>query len=477
MKRIVSSFCLVVVSLLCVQSSFAASSVEKPLKQQTTDFTSVAKSAIPAVVSVKVKTPDHVNVNQGNQGFYDDEIDFQERFWQQFFGQRPRERREMQRPAYAQGSGFLLSSDGYILTNNHVVADSSDITVTLQGGEEIPAKVVGSDPHTDIALIKIEGHDLPYLELSDSDNLEVGQWVIAIGNPLGLQASLTVGVVSAKGRNNLDIANIEDFIQTDAAINQGNSGGPLLNLDGEVVGMNTAIVTNGAGGGYMGIGFAIPSNMARHAKEQIMATGRVCRGFLGVSLQKIDSDLAQAFGLLKVEGALVADVTSNSPAEESGIRQGDIILKYNRTDVSSIVSFKNAIAMMNPGTPLSLSILREGQEMVINIEVGTYPGEETSVIASLANRLGLEVESLTRDLAMQHGYGHESGVIVKQVFPGGPAAWVGLQKGTLILEINKQRVNSISDFSRILEKEETERPLLLLIKQGTLTRFVSIKLS
>ena len=282
-----------------------------PGKETVADFRGVAKQAIPAVVSIKVQSQKRASLGSSDQ--IDDPFEFfgGSDLWN-FFGLPRRDLRSQ--PFEGQASGVIVSPKGFILTNSHVVHGMDKITVQLHDGREFPAKVLGDDTNSELALIQIDADDLPYLTLGNSDDLEVGQWVAAIGNPFGLQATLTVGVVSAKSRNNLDIARYEDFIQTDAAINRGNSGGPLVTLDGEVIGINTAIATTAASG-YVGIGFAIPSNMAKNFMDEILSNGKVTRGFLGVNLQSIDYNLAKAFGLKKVEGALVTNVAKNSAAE------------------------------------------------------------------------------------------------------------------------------------------------------------------
>jgi serine protease Do len=305
-------------------------------------FTTVAKKAMPAVVFIKVQS---TNEEQANpfQGFGGDP--FGDDLFQKFFG-IPQQQQPKQQ--LSQGSGFLVSPDGYVMTNAHVIKGADKIAVVLNDGRELDATLVGSDPHTDIALVKIDGKNLPYVNLGDSDAMDIGEWVVAIGSPFQLEATLTVGVISAKGRQNLKITDLEDFIQTDAAINPGNSGGPLLNLNSEVIGINTAIVSRS--GGYMGIGFAIPSNMAKNIMTQIINNGVVTRGFLGVCLQPVDKDIADAFGLDKAEGALISDISKDSPADKAGLKQGDIILEYNGTTIKSLGGFRNDISLMSPGS-------------------------------------------------------------------------------------------------------------------------------
>ncbi len=306
-------------------------------------FTDVAKKATPAVVFLKVESaPLQEEDAYGGMNPFGDE------FFRRFFGTPPGGGGPQKpQPQISQGSGFLVSSDGYIMTNAHVVSGADKITVVFNDGREMEGSVVGADSHTDVAIIKIEGKNFPFPRFGDSDKMEIAEWVIAIGSPFQLEASVTVGVVSAKGRQNLRINDFEDFIQTDAAINPGNSGGPLLNLNGDVIGINTAIFSRN--GGYMGIGFAIPSKMASYVMKQIIESGVVTRGFIGVSLQPIDKDLADAFGLEKPEGALISEVVKGSPADKAGLKQGDIILEYNKVSVKSLGSFRNELAMMSPG--------------------------------------------------------------------------------------------------------------------------------
>ncbi len=448
---------------------------EYSLAQETSkDFTDVAKKAIPAVVFIKAKILDKQPEDQDRDEDYLGQPgdDF---FRQFFFGIPRRNRPTAPQTVVGQGSGFIVSENGHVLTNSHLVNNSSDITVILNDGTELPAKILGQDPNTDVAVLKIEGNHLPFLELGNSEKLDIGQWVVAIGNPLGLQTSLTVGVVSAKGRNNLDLISIEDFIQTDAAINRGNSGGPLLDLQGLVIGMNTAIVTNGGGGGYMGIGFAIPSEILRHIMNQIVNSGSVARGFIGVTMQEIDKDLAQAFGLKHPGGALVADVTKGSPAEKAGLKQGDVIQTYNKLSIANIGTLRNAIALMTPGTRITLGVLRGDKQLEIAVDVGDYPQSTPKIASMSGTKLGFEIQDLTPELGKSLGTNEESGVVITKVEPGSAAAWVGLARGALILSVNHKSVSNVDQFHGALQGVDSNKAILLLVKQGDITRYLSLK--
>ena len=447
-----------------------------PGKETVADFRGVAKKAIPAVVSIKVQSKKRPTFGNDQS---DDSFDFfgGGDLWN-FFGLPRRELRSQ--PFEGQASGVIVNPKGYILTNSHVVHGMDNITVQLHDGRELIAKVLGDDPNSDLALIKIDADPLPYLTLGDSDDLEVGQWVAAIGNPFGLQATLTVGVVSAKSRNNLDIARYEDFIQTDAAINRGNSGGPLVTLDGEVVGINTAIATTTASG-YLGIGFAIPSHMAKNFMDEILSNGKVTRGFLGVSLQSIDYNLAKAFGLKKIEGALVTNISKNSAAERAGLQVEDIILKVNDRPVENAASLRNAVYMLRPGTKVTLTVLRKDQQIQIPVTIGEFSEDSVASTSSInsksKNSLGIEVSNMTPEIAQQMGNPQEQGVVVTKVNPSSIAALAGLKKGALILGVNRQKVTNVDEFHRILAQAPKDQPILLQIKQGDIYLFLSLQQS
>jgi serine protease Do len=473
---ILSSIALATTSFISNSSSTTQQEVQtnnyRP-KEALLDFRGVAKKARPAVVSIRVQSKKSTEgVDQ--DGWSEDPFDLfgNNDIWG-LFG-IPRRNSSRSQPIIGQASGVIISPDGYILTNSHVVNDMDQIFVQLTDGREFKAKVLGEDPNSDLALIKIEAEDdLPYLELSNSDDLEIGQWVAAIGNPFGLQATLTVGVVSAKGRNNLDLARYEDFIQTDAAINRGNSGGPLVNLNGEIVGINTAIATNAALS-YMGVGFAIPSNMARYVIDEIKTHGKVTRGFLGVNLQSIDYDLARAFGLKKVEGALVTHVLKNSPADHAGLRAEDIILQLNGRPIENAGSLRNAVYMMPPGTQVNLRVLRDNQILQISLEVGDYK-EDQVLSRKQKSQLGIEVGPLTPDIAQTLGYTNEKGVVITKIQSGSLAALAGLKKGALILSVNRQKISNPEEFYDAIDGTPADHSILLQIKQGERYLFVSLR--
>lgn len=446
-------------------------SCECGAQQLSKSFTRVAKLASPAVVFIKVEINPADNDNFGMNGQGDPYSPFNDDFLQRFFGFQGKP--QQPQAQIGQGSGFLVSADGYIMTNAHVVKGADKIEVTLNDGEVKIATLVGADPYTDLAIIKIDGKDFPFLKLGDSETLDVGEWVIAIGSPFQLQASLTVGVVSAKGRQGLNISQLEDFIQTDAAINPGNSGGPLLDLDGNVIGINTAIVSRS--GGYMGIGFAIPSNMAKNVMDQIIKKGSVTRGFLGIGMQPVDKDIAAGFNLSKVEGVLISNVEKGSAAEKAGLQQGDIILECNGKQVKSLQSFRYDISMMNPGAQVNLKITRKGKIMMIPVTLGS--AAEATTPAVISQKLGIEVENLNADYRSQLGYSTtDEGVVITKVKPGSPAAMAGIRPGFLIQAINHKKVSNTGEYEASLNEASQNKRVLLLIRHGKMTRFYSIRL-
>lgn len=447
------------------------------LSRMSDAFATLVKKVEPAVVFVQVSKTLQGGQLGGGQGGDPFGL-FNDPMFQRFFGPqfRPRQRRPRKFKQMGQGSGFIITHDGYIMTNNHVVGEADEIDVKLTDGRKFRAKVIGTDPKSDVAVIKIDAKGLPVVPLGDSEKLKVGEWVLAIGNPFGLTHTVTVGVVSAKGRSHLGINDYEDFIQTDAAINPGNSGGPLINIRGEVVGMNTAIFSRN--GGSMGIGFAIPVNMAKAVKDQLLKNGKVVRGWLGVIIQDIDDELAKSFDLKKSEGVLVAEVSPDSPADRGGLRQGDVILRLNGEVVDDVGDLRNRIALTAPGTKISLDILRNGKHRTLKVKIGEQPD---SKIVSKANhkllgKLGLVVQDLTPDLAQQFGYAEGQGVLVAEVEPGSPAASVGMRAGQLIEETNRVPVHNMKEFLDALKLSNNTGRVLFRIRDGEYGRYVAIRI-
>ncbi|MCF6185957.1 MAG: DegQ family serine endoprotease [Desulfobulbaceae bacterium] len=452
------------------------------LRQTGKAFASVAKKVSPAVVFIQVKmatqSPPAMEFSPpfgGNSPF--DEEFFRRFFGPSFPGQQGQPRQAPRRHAMGQGSGFIVSTDGYILTNNHVVNDAEKITVKLQDGREFTAKTIGTDPHSDVALIKIDAKGLPMLTLGDSDALEVGEWVVAIGSPFGLSHTLTVGVVSAKGRSSVGLADYENFIQTDAAINPGNSGGPLLNIRGEAIGINTAIFSRS--GGYMGIGFAIPINMAKNIEQQLLKHGKVTRGWLGVMIQDVDKDLAKSFDLDTTQGVLISGVTEKSPAEKSGMKQGDVIIAIDEKPLANVAGLRNAIAMTAPETKIILTIIRDGKERKLPVTIGEQPSDFGSVAKqsgkSPLGKMGLSLQDLTPELADQFGYRKDQGVLIAGVEPDSPAGRVGLQAGQLIEEVNKTPVKNLNQLQQVLAKSKNPEQVLLRVRAGEYSQYVVLR--
>ncbi|HUO76920.1 MAG TPA: DegQ family serine endoprotease, partial [Thermodesulfovibrionales bacterium] len=379
------------------------------------------------------------------------------------------------------GSGVIVSKDGYIITNNHVVEQSEDIRVTLFDKRSFRGKIVGADPKTDIAVVKISADNLPTVPWGDSDKLQVGEFVLAIGNPFGLSHTVTMGIISAVGRANVGIADYEDFIQTDAAINPGNSGGPLVNVKGELIGINTAIFSRS--GGYQGIGFAVPSNMARLVMDQLMKEGKIVRGWLGVTIQDITPELSQKFGLKDSKGALVGDISKGSPAEKSGMMRGDVILEFNGKEVKSVGSLRNIVSQSKVGSQVKLKILRGGKEYQLTVTVAELPKEVAGSPAEPSPEdiqknafSGITVMDLTREIARQLGLGaNERGVVVVKIEQGSSADEAGLKKGDVIQEIDKKKVAGLGDFNKITSSIESGDTTLLFINRGGRRFYITIK--
>ncbi len=445
------------------------------LRESGQAFREVAKQVSPAVVYIQVEK--EIESSQMSNPFGG--TPFGEEFFRRFFGEPPRQGQPKQGPkrrSSGQGSGFIISADGYIMTNNHVVGDADKVTVQMLDGREYTAEIIGTDAPTDVALIKIDAEEkLPFLKLGNSDRLEVGDWVLAFGNPFGLSHTLTAGIVSAKGRTGIGLTDYENFIQTDAAINPGNSGGPLVNLDGEVIGMNTAIFSRS--GGYMGIGFAIPINMVKNIRAQLVEHGSVTRGRLGVYIQDLNKDLAESFELKQTKGILVAQVVEGSPAEDADLKQGDVILELDGQQVEKVATFRNKIAMTRPGTEVELLILRDGKQKKIKVEIGTLEAadKESPAGSKKLPKLGMSLQKLTDELAEQLGYEGAEGVLVAAVEAGSLADRAGISRGDLIEEVNRQPVTEPNQVKELI-KESKKKTVLLLVRQGDASRYLALKL-
>ncbi len=375
------------------------------------------------------------------------------------------------------GSGVIVDSEnGYIVTNNHVVENADELTVALGDRREFKGTIVGTDPQTDIAIVKIEGKDLPFAKLGNSDSIKVGQWAIAIGNPFGLSQTVSVGVISAMGRANVGVAQYEDMIQTDAAINPGNSGGPLVNLSGEVIGINTAIFTRS--GGYQGIGFAIPVNMVKIVMKDLIEKGKVTRGWLGVAIQDISPDLAKSFEVAIAEGVIISDVQENSPAKEAGLERGDIIIKFNDKPIRDVNHLRNTVAQTEAGKKVKITVLREGNEKTLTVKIGEQPSDlfASAPAGTLPEKeLGMTVQNITSEIAKNLGLENETGIIVSAVQPGGPAAMVGIREGDIIREVNRKKITTVEEFNSDVQKGDKKKGILLLVKRGEYAQYIIVK--
>jgi serine protease Do len=455
------------------------------LRQTGKAFASVAQKVSPSVVYIQVETVR--DSGPGNQmSPFDFGSPFSDDLFRRFFGERfPGIPRQQQKPrrhrSVGQGSGFvfsdkkgLLNNKAYVLTNNHVVEGADKINVKFKDGREFSAEIKGRDPKSDIAVLEIEADNIPELTLGDSNNLDVGEWVLAFGNPFGLSHTMTAGIVSAKGRTSLGISDYEDFIQTDAAINPGNSGGPLVNLDGEVVGINTAIFSRS--GGYMGVGFAIPINMAKGIANQLLDKGEVTRGFLGIVIQPLTPELAESFGTKQQKGIVVAEVTEDSPALQAGLQQGDLIIKLNGKSVTNVGDFRNRISLTTPGSEVELAVIRNGKPQAVKVTVGelndqVVAGAETQS----TEELGITVQTLNEELAKSFGTTTAQGVVVTDVKPDSIAAIAGIDAGTVITQVNRKPVTSAAEFQKQVKQGRGKGQVLLLVTKGGMSRFVVLR--
>ncbi len=450
----------------------ALSVQQEPNRQISSPFVQAAKNAATSVVSIKaqMKPSRFEKIQDGTRDLFQDD------FWEHFFGAPfKNQRKQKPEPTYGFGSGFIVSQDGYVMTNNHVIENANRVIVQLSNGKEYLAKKVGADPSTDIALLKIDEKELPFLKFGDSSQLDIGEWILVIGNPLALRASVTTGVVSALGRSDLNIMRVEEFIQTDAAINRGNSGGPVINLDGNVVGMATAILSASADGGNIGIGFAISSTLLQEVMKDIIEHGQPSRGYLGFAPQTINDEMAKALGLNSIQGALVAEVAPNSPAESAGVQAGDVVLRVNGVSITSAGNLRRAIALMKPGQTASLEINRGGKELSLTATIGANPHLTGTSYDSIEEMVGIVAEPITPELQKQYGLDVSKGVLIIDIDTDSAAYEAGLRPGCIILSINGNVISTKDEFQKAIQDGLEKKKLLLQIKAGQSIRFVPIR--
>ena len=442
---------------------------------QLPDFVSLSKKMRPVVVNISSTQVSESRGQQGPQDFgspFGEDDPFND-FWRRFFGgpggQMPRGPQRQR----SLGSGFIIDRDGSILTNNHVVENAQKIVVKLANEQEYEAKIIGRDPKTDIAIIKIDAKtDLNAASLGDSDRLEVGEWVVAIGNPFGLDSTVTSGIVSAKGRH-IGQGPYDNFIQTDASINPGNSGGPLINLRGEVVGINTAIFSRT--GGNMGIGFAIPVNLVKELLPQLRGKGKVTRGYLGVLIQKVTPEIAESLGMDSGRGALVANVSKDGPAEKAGVRVGDVIVEFDGKEIKDSGDLPIIVARTPVDTKSSLKVLRDKKEVTLSVRVGELKDEEVVASAPEKGELGLTVQRLTPQVAESLGLEKTEGVVVSAVEPGSAADEAGIRRGDVIVEVDRKPIRSLDEYKKSIAAIRKGRGVLFLVRRGESTLFLALK--
>jgi len=451
----------------------AAPAHPSPELRADLDFVSIAEKVGPAVVKIVAERMDKV------RGFGpEDQMPFDD-FWERFFG-RPRQR-EQEVPSRAQGTGFFLSEDGYLLTNYHIVENAVDVKVTALQGQDYKAKIIGTDPRSDLALLKIEAKGLPSIQFGDSEQLKVGEWVLAIGNPYGLEHTVTSGIVSAKGRQlgtGGNVPEYQDFIQTDAAINRGNSGGPLVNMKGEVVGITSNIFS--PSGGNVGLGFAIPANMAKKVVAQLKEKGRVVRGKIGVVITPITEDDKDAFKLKDKKGALVNSVEEDGPADKAGIKQYDVIVEVDGEKVESPNELKFRVADVEPGTKVNIGVIREGKEQTFTVKVEELDPEGKKEEPKASDKdLGFSVRELTPNLARRYGLTTQEGLIITQVKRSSEADRKGLAVGDIIIEVNRRRVTTVDNLEKLMDKVASGEAIILLLRReqdgDSLDRIVTLR--
>lgn len=475
-KKLKSKYLLLVILLSVLLIQFNMNAQASAISEESVNFLTktgqamaeVAEAVKPSIVNVSTTRTRKITENP-YAPYLDDPL------FRKFFGDRfENQKIPKERKTASLGSGVIVSHDGYILTNNHVIKDADEIRVLLSDKREFKGKVIGSDPKTDIAVIKIEAKDLPNIEWGNSDKLKVGEIVLAIGNPFGLNQTVTMGIVSAVERVNMGIADYVDFIQTDAAINPGNSGGALVNARGELVGLNTAIFSTS--GGYQGIGFAIPSSMANTVMESLITKGKVIRGWLGVSIQPITPELASQFNLKSEEGSLVADVIEGGPAEKAGIMRGDVIVEFNGEKVSNPHNLRNAVAKTPPGEVVKITVIREGVTKTLMLTIAELASETPQKEGAVVNNAmrGVMVQNITPDIRKQLSLPEKiRGVVISNIGDGSPAE-TKLIPGDVILEINRKATGSIADYEKIATQIKPDENVLLLVFRKGASIFITI---
>ncbi len=470
MKSLVT-FCLVMSFLVAGLVECVRADPLSTIRDLDQAYVQIAQKVTPSVVRVSSTKTVPVSDNEGMEPFLKQ---FPFPFFSPFGEESPKQfKRRPRAQEMLMGSGFIVSPDGLIMTNNHVVKDMKEIKVTLPGNKEYKAKLIGADADSDVAVIKIDAKDLPAVTWGDSSKLRVGEIVVAVGNPFGLSGTVTNGIVSATGRTNVGIIGYEDFIQTDAPINPGNSGGPLVNINGEVIGINTAIATQS--GGYMGVGFTIPSNSAKMVMDQLIKHGKVERGLLGVNIQDVSESLAKSFGRSDTSGALVSQVVPGSPSEKAGVKAGDIILEFNGHQVTGASQLKNLVGQTKPGSKAKLTIWRDKKTISVDVTIAERTAKSLAAASpkgGTSAELGVAVAKVPPDVASNLGLKEGVGVMIQEVDPEGAGASIGLLKGDIILEIDGKQISDLSEFNSAVEQAKKNGIIRLMIQRGGATIFL-----